>query len=90
VSSTTADLIKDVSETNDICCCTDITNDISLLRCNILRKLDSVQDKLIQNDILRMQNSVKMAFYKYIRTHCKIDKRMVNNKNWMYNNNYVV
>jgi hypothetical protein len=70
-----ADLIKDGSETNDIFT-------ISLLRCNVLRKLDSVQDKLIQSYIVRMQKRVKMLFCKNIRTQCKIDERMVISMNW--------
>jgi hypothetical protein len=55
---------------------------INVVRSSIISKLACVRDNLVQNDIIRMQNSVKMPLYKILRTHCKLDEIMNSNTNW--------
>jgi hypothetical protein len=55
---------------------------INLVRNEIVRKLAVVQDILVQNDIILMQNGMKMPLYKTIRTHCKLSEIMSSNVGW--------
>jgi hypothetical protein len=82
---------RDFSKLLDTYGCSELTQNepvidyyctVNSIRTEITIKLAVVRESLIQNDILKMQSSIKMPFYKTIRTHCKRDELFTSNTNW--------
>jgi hypothetical protein len=48
----------------------------------IRTNLNSIQDTLVESDVVRMQASTKMRYFKHIKTHCNIEEIMKTNVAW--------
>lgn len=55
---------------------------ISTLKFNINKIVEMIRNKIVEEDVIRMQSSNSLSHFKYIKSHVKVEGFLNENMNW--------